>query len=71
MSSNQKLPERAKKYFGHDEFWEANDFRQGCAKLALDVGHKPTETIAALADHLDEVIEEQRLHRYYCGRCLS
>lgn len=59
VSSNQKLPERAKKYFGHDEFWEANDFRQGCAKLALDVGHKPAETIAALADHLDEVIEEQ------------
>jgi hypothetical protein len=45
-SSNQKLPERAKKYFrlDDDEFWEPKDFRQGCAKMARDVGHKPVET---------------------------
>ena len=60
-SSNQKLPARAKKYFRRDddEFGEPDDFRQGCDKLALDVGHKPAETIAALADHFDEAIQQQ------------
>jgi hypothetical protein len=60
-SSNQKLPARAKKYFRRDdeEFGEADDFRQGCDKLALDVGHKPADTIAALADHFDEAIQQQ------------
>jgi hypothetical protein len=58
--SNQKLPERAKKYFaGHHTFpGQREDFARGCAELAQVCGHKPAETVAVLADHLDEVLQE-------------
>lgn len=59
--SNQKLPERAKKYFCRDEFMpgDMDDFRKACGQLAEDCTHAPEETIEALADHLDIIIEQQ------------
>ena len=54
------LNERAKKYFaGHHTFpGQREDFARGCAELAQVCGHKPAETVAVLADHLDEVLQE-------------
>jgi hypothetical protein len=61
--SNQKMPERAKKYFaepnpllmpgGFDEFGK------GCETLRQQCRHDPALTIATLADHMDEVISQQ------------
>jgi hypothetical protein len=60
-SSNQTLPERAAKYFkGHHTFPGGfEDFANGCATLALACGHDPAGTVSVLADHVDEVVEEQ------------
>jgi hypothetical protein len=59
--SSQKMPERAQKYFHSSSLfpgsWE--DFAKGCAALASQCGHDAAETVAALADHMDEVIEDQ------------
>jgi hypothetical protein len=59
--SNQKMPERAQKYFNSSSFvpgsWE--DFAKGCTALASQCGHDAAGTIAALTDHMDEVIEDQ------------
>ncbi len=59
--SNQKLPERAAKYFqGHHSMpGERDDFGKACRKLAKASGHDSAHTIATLADHLDSVIEDQ------------
>jgi hypothetical protein len=59
--SNQKIPDRAKKYLtGHHTFpGEREDFANGCVAMAQACGHNPAETVAALADHMDDVIEEQ------------
>ena len=59
--SNQKLPERAKKYFHGAGFFPGSreDFENGCLTLARQCGHDPAETIMALADHMDEVIDHQ------------
>ncbi len=60
-ASNQKLPERAKKYFHGDPFFPGSrgDFEQGCVKLAQACGHDADETISVLADHMDEVVYNQ------------
>jgi hypothetical protein len=59
--SNQKLPDRAKKYFtGHHSFpGRREDFANACAEMAQACGHSPAETVAALADNMDDVIEHQ------------
>ena len=60
-ASNQKLPERAKKYFHRTSFIPGSmeDFEKGCTALANACGHDTAETIAVLADHMDEVVQNQ------------
>jgi hypothetical protein len=60
-SSNESLPERAKKYFHGPSFMpgQMTDFGAGCAVIADACGHDPATTISVLADHMDEVIELQ------------
>jgi hypothetical protein len=60
-ASNQKLPERAKKYFHGPASFPGGfgDFGNGCAALAKASGHDPTETVAVLANHFDEVVSDQ------------
>jgi hypothetical protein len=60
-SSNQKLPERAQKYFHGDRFFprRPEDFSNGRAELAKKCGHDPSHTISVLAGHMDTIIEEQ------------
>lgn len=59
--SNQKLPERARKYFNNDSFFpgKVEDFENGCIELAKMCNHNAETTIIALADHLDWVIDDQ------------
>jgi hypothetical protein len=59
--SNQKMPERARKYFQGSDFFPAGmaDFGEGCRALAKANAHDPGRTVAALADHMDEVVENQ------------
>lgn len=60
-SSNDRLPERAKKYFPDETFALGGRkiFHQACTGLALKSGHEPEAVVEALADRLDEIIEEQ------------
>jgi hypothetical protein len=60
-SSNQTLPERAKKYFRGDKFFPGGpeDFGNGCLTLAKALSHEPAETISVLSDHFDGVIDDQ------------
>jgi hypothetical protein len=59
--SNQKLPERAKKYFKKSFSMPGGreDFAIACAEIAKACGHDAGETIGILADHMDEVISNQ------------
>lgn len=59
--SNQKLPERAKKYFRESFSMPGgkDDFGAACAEIAKACGHDATETIGALADQMDQVISNQ------------
>jgi hypothetical protein len=60
-SSNQRLPERAKKYFNASSQLfpgEPEDFAAACGTLVEALGHDPDVTVAALADHADQVISE-------------
>jgi hypothetical protein len=60
-SSSQKLPERAKTYFHPDGLMPGRreDFSDCCRALAKACGHEPATTIAALADHMEQVIDNQ------------
>ncbi|WP_050387310.1 hypothetical protein [Bradyrhizobium pachyrhizi] len=60
-SSNQKLPERSKKYFKEDPFFTVgfDDFSNGCKALRQACNHDPRHTIASLADEMDDVIKQQ------------
>jgi hypothetical protein len=60
-SSNQKLPERAKKYFHGDAMFpgDFDDFANGCEALRKACNHDPLHTTTALADEMDEVISQQ------------
>lgn len=59
--SNQKLPERAKKYFKKSYSMPGGreDFGVACAEIAKASSHDVVETISALADHMDQVIASQ------------
>jgi hypothetical protein len=58
--SNQRIPDRAKKYFsGHASFpGDPRQFRVACEKLASKSGHDPKEYSRILADHMAVVIED-------------
>ena len=58
--SNQRLPERAKKFFSGDKHFPGSleDYRAACETLANSAGHVPSEFVTALADHMAEIIEE-------------
>jgi hypothetical protein len=60
-SSSQKLPERVKRYFCSDGPMpgRSEDFENGCRALAKKCGHQPAETIAALADDMERVVDNQ------------
>ena len=60
-ASNQKLPERSKKYFKGDPFFSVgfDDFSNGCKALRQACNHDSRHTINALANEMDEVIEQQ------------
>jgi hypothetical protein len=60
-NSNQQLPERSKKYFnGHHTFPGGfEDFPNGCIELSRACAHDIAVTVVALADHFDEIVEEQ------------
>ncbi|SMF51178.1 hypothetical protein SAMN06265365_117117 [Tistlia consotensis] len=58
--SNQKLPERAKKYFKGPESFPArpDDFRNACSELEIACAHDSTQTVESLADHMEHVVSE-------------
>lgn len=60
-ASNQRLPERAKKYFsGHSSLpGDPKQFRVACGLLASKSGHDPEELARQLANHMEAVIEDQ------------
>lgn len=60
-SSSEQLPERAKKYFNGDGLMPGSleDFANGCRSLAKACGHDSSRTIAALADHMSDVVSDQ------------
>lgn len=58
-SSNLKIPVRAQKYLGQDDFrWGREGFSEACASLASQCAHSSADTIAALADKLNRTIED-------------
>lgn len=60
-SSNQRLPERAKKYFdGSANLFpgKPGDFAAACRTLAEALDHDLDMTVAVLADHADQVVSE-------------
>jgi hypothetical protein len=62
-NSNQRLPERAKKYFRGDATFPggSDKFPNGCAALRKACNHDTKSTITALADGMDEVIYQQNI----------
>lgn len=58
---NLELPARAKKYFKGPQFFpcERDDFKAACTSLAQSCNHEDANLVAALADHLDRVIDHQ------------
>lgn len=59
--SNQRIPERAQKYFQGDKLFPGrqDDFGNACKTLRAACKHDPRYTIDVLADELDRVIEYQ------------
>ena len=58
--SNTKISTRAQKYFrGHIIQLARDDFHMACVAMATTNAHDPIKAIHTLADHLDEVIEQQ------------
>lgn len=59
-SSNMKLPERAKKYFQAEKLFFPNfdNFANACRMLETQCAHKKGETIASLADHMEQVVND-------------
>lgn len=66
-SSNQTIPERAKKYFGGDVGpyqplpipGSFESFGQGCATMRAKCNHDALRTIATLADEMDQIVSQQ------------
>ncbi len=62
-SSNMIFPERAKKYFGDDFFFAqgTDRYQSACSLIGNRLSMNTHTLAAALADHIDEVIEDQDL----------
>lgn len=62
-SPGMPLPERSKTYFGTDWFFPRGieDYHEACKTLGNSIAFEPAEMATALADHMDEVIEEQNI----------
>ncbi|RVI34229.1 hypothetical protein [Sinorhizobium meliloti] len=60
-SFDMQLPERSKKFFGGDRFHSngLKSYHDACNTLGNSLAFDPIEMAAALADHMDEVIEQQ------------
>ena len=59
--SNQRLPERSKKYFAGPEYFPGtiDQYKAACLQMAATVGHDPQVFVEALADHMEAVVEDQ------------
>lgn len=59
--SDQKLPERAKKFLsGHPSFpGTTEQFQAACVNLGKAAGFSPQAVVSALANHMSQVVEEQ------------
>ncbi|WP_084368563.1 hypothetical protein [Rhizobium sp. RU36D] len=57
---NIQLPERSKKYFNSRKYspGEIGDFARACQTMLTRCGHKKGETIRALVDHMDQIIDD-------------
>jgi hypothetical protein len=60
-SPGMALPERARKFFGDQRFFVdgPGDYQKACLQLGGATTFDPMELAAALADHMDDVIEQQ------------
>lgn len=60
-SPGMKLPERAAKYFGNQKFFMRGieQYHAACDALGKSVTVAPAEFAETLADHMDDVIEQQ------------
>jgi hypothetical protein len=60
-SSNQRMPERAKKYFSGDgmSLKAIDEYRAACASVGTNAGHDDAILIETLARHMFEVVENQ------------
>jgi hypothetical protein len=59
--SNQKMPERAKKYFKGQSYFPGSieEFESACTGIATQSNHDISEFIAVLADDMDDVVSNQ------------
>jgi hypothetical protein len=59
--SNQRLPERAKKFFsGHSGFpGTTEQYQLACVSLGEAAGHVPSSVAAVLSEHMATVVEQQ------------
>lgn len=59
--SAQQIPERAKRFFGGDRFMpgKREDYANACAQLHTAVAFDPGRLVTSLADHMDNVIEQE------------
>jgi len=59
--SDQRLPERAKKFFAGDKTFpgSADQYRTACKAMGDSLDYDPSFIPEALADHMSEIIEEQ------------
>lgn len=59
--SNQKIPERARKYFSGDELFPGTtqQFQSACSSLGNAAGRTPDSVAGVLADHMSQIVEEQ------------
>jgi len=58
--SAQKMPQRAAKYFHRDGYFPGRreDYAAACAALNARAAFQPLRLVQALADHMDEVVEQ-------------
>lgn len=62
--SNQRIPDRAQKYFHGSKFFPGgqDDFGNGCRTLRAMCQHAPAQTVDILSDELDRIIKYQDIY---------